>query len=1053
MTVGWCLRGFHLSVSNGFELWKGHVLMINHGDYSWCAAAFCGGAGPAENGLYAVPGKKPALKSFRCDAHLPLLLLLAVSIAMGGCAITGSKASESSLTPTVAISLMQIPPASLIVSGTAPVSATVSNDVANSGVDWVAMCGSAPACGSFSPAHTASGAATKFTAPIGVPVGNTVTVTALSATDHSKASAATLIIFSTVTGVTIAQLPPSFPSGGTLSVTATVAGDPSNAGVTWKANCGGFDCTSGFGNGPSSSSGAPTPFTVPLPSGNPAIVGSTVTLTAFAAADHNFSNTATFTVLNPISASITQAPPSTVLTGSSSPVIALVTDDPTNSGVTWSITCNAAPCGSWSASSLVTSTQVASGGTATYTAPPPPTPQLPPGTPPPVKHVSLQAAPTASPQSGTATVEISVIPPISIAIAQGVVNNSIVKNKSAPLVATVTYDAAAANATVDWTVTCASAGACGSFSPTRTVTGATTTFTAPAAVPANSSVTITATSATDPTKSVSETDTVTPGVPPPSLLIGQWVMLLTGKDANGGPYSLGGTIVGDGIGTITKGTLDVADVGSPFLANANTVPVASAPAPISTYSIGIDGRGQINLTMNITGLGGGSGVFGAVTTDANGNNFGTIVLSVVFVSPNHALISESDAFGSGTGTLDQQNASDLIAFGNGTLGLNGKYTLNLAGAEVAAPNPPYFLAGTVGFNSTGASYRETSYITDQLDQGIIHSAPQTSVNIAFAGAGPSASGPGEISLLGLNLGVPPMAFQLDLWLIDANHFVVTDTRDLFVTPPVIISGYMVAQPAAPAISGTYAFTEAAKTASPAFIPQSAGGIFTCGSTGVLDVTPLGGTSSTLVSNAAISAACTSPVNGRGLITVSGAGTTGTGISKFAAYPTVDQSLQLIELDGGSGGTSGPSGSGVARSVTLVAPTASNFSGKYAGNFLASTPLGLEGFVGQVVPDGVSMLSGIVDVNSFNAATLLGTPSTNAALSGSFTAPSGRFPLKLTITPATGQPLPEFTNINPVCYIVDATTIGSATVANTCLLLGTDANATGTGILELQNTGL
>jgi hypothetical protein len=1048
VSVGGCLRGFHLSVSNRFESWKGHVLMINHGDYSGCVAALCGGAGSAENGLYAVSGKKPTLKNFRSDAHLPLLLLLAVSIAMGGCAITGSKASESSLTPTVAISLMQLPPTTLTVSGIAPVSATVSNDVANAGVDWVSMCGSAGACGTFSPTHTASGATTTFTAPIGVPAGNTVAVTALSATDHSKASAAKVIIFSTVTGVTIAQLPPSFPSGGNMSVSATVAGDPSNAGVTWKANCGGFDCTSGFVGGPTSASGASTTFNVPLPSAISAIVGGTVTLTAFATADHNFSTSAMFTVLSPISTSITQAPPNTVLTGSSNPVIAVVTDDPTNSGVTWSMTCSAAPCGSWSTNSIITSVQVASGGTATYTAPPPP---LPPGTT--VKHVFLQAAATASPQNATATVEISVIAPISIIITQGLVNKAIVANHNATLVATVSNDPA--NAGVDWAVTCATAGACGSFSPTHTVSGAPTNFTAPGAVPAGNSVTITATSTTDPTMVASEIETVTASAPPPSLLIGQWVMLLTGKDQNGGPFSLGGTIVGDGIGTITKGTLDVADLGSPFLANANTVPVA--PVPISTYSIGTDGRGQINLTMDITGLGNGGGCFGACSTNVNGTNIGTIVLSVVFVSQNHALINESDAFGSGTGTLDKENISDLDAFGNGSLGLTGSYTLNLAGAEVNAPNPPYSLAGAVGFNFTGTSYRETSYIVDQSDQGVRRTVNYTSVNIPFTGAAPSASGPGEISLLGLNLGVPPMLFNLDLWLIDANHFVVTDTRDLFVTPPVIISGYMVAQPASPAISGTYAFTEAAKTASPAFIPQSAGGIFTCGSTGVLDVTPLGGTpggTPVTVSDAPINTVCTSPVNGRGMITVSGAGTTGTGISQFAAYPTVDQSLHLIELDGGSGGTSGPSGSGVARSVTLVAPTAANFSGKYAGNFLASTPLGLEGFAGQVVPDGVSMLSGILDVNSFNAAPPLGTPSSNATLSGPFTAPSnGRFPLALKITPATGQPAPEFTNINPVCYIVDTITTGGVTVANSCLLLGTDANAVGTGILELQNTGL
>jgi hypothetical protein len=51
---------------------------------------------------------------------------------------------------------------------------------------------------------------------------------------------------------------------------------------------------------------------------------------------------------------------------------------------------------------------------------------------------------------------------------------------------------------------------------------------------------------------------------------------------------------------------------------------------------------------------------------------------------------------------------------------------------------------------------------------------------------------------------------------------------------------------------------------------------------------------------------------------------------------------------------------------------------------------------------------------------------------------------LAITPASGQPAPEITPLGPACYIVNA---------NTCLLLGLDATAPGTGILQLQNTGL
>jgi hypothetical protein len=300
---------------------------------------------------------------------------------------------------------------------------------------------------------------------------------------------------------------------------------------------------------------------------------------------------------------------------------------------------------------------------------------------------------------------------------------------------------------------------------------------------------------------------------------------------------------------------------------------------------------------------------------------------------------------------------------------------------------------------------------------------------------------GELPLSSVNLGLPTQ-FNLDLWVIDTTHFVVTDWRDsAFGTPPVIVGGYLTAQPSSSAVSGTYAFTKTGATT--AAQPQVAGGIFRCGSTGTLDVTPLGGTPTT---TQGITAACTPPTSGRGLITLSGAGSTG--ISKFAAYPTLDQGLYLIELDGGTAGASGPSSSGVALQQTLSAPiSAAAFSGKYASNFLASTGLGSQAFAAQVVSDGVSILSGVADVNSFNATATppAGTPSSGATLTGSFTTgTNGRFPLVLKFIPATGQPMPNPTTINPACYIVDA---------NTCLLLGLDKTAPGTGIVQLQRTGL
>ena len=64
------------------------------------------------------------------------------------------------------------------------------------------------------------------------------------------------------------------------------------------------------------------------------------------------------------------------------------------------------------------------------------------------------------------------------------------------------------NGGVDWTVTCGSVGACGSFTPTHTLSGASTTYNAPASVPAGNTVTITATATDAPSPQVSAVVTI-----------------------------------------------------------------------------------------------------------------------------------------------------------------------------------------------------------------------------------------------------------------------------------------------------------------------------------------------------------------------------------------------------------------------------------------------------------------------------------------------------------------------------------------------------------------
>jgi hypothetical protein len=901
------------------------------------------------------------------------------------------------------------------------VSATVSNDPASAGIDWIATCGAATNCGHFSPPHTDSGAATTFWAPPAVPAHKTIAVTALSTTDHSKAAAFSVTLVSTVTGITFTQLPPATaPAGSTITLSAAVTGDPANLGVDWKADCGGIDCTSAGFPMPRSLPGQNENFVIPDPSvfvfSN--IVGSTVTITAFAAADHSFSAVTTFQVSAPIVVTITQKPPASMVTNATANVVAVVQNDPTNSGVQWHVSCASASCGT------ISPQQTASGVAAVYTAPA----DLPSATNP-VVLISAQAAAAPSAASSNDKVAVTIVLPLSLKITQNVANGTIVQNHSAPLIAAVSNDTA--NAGVDWSVTCGSQGSCGTFSPAHTVSGAATSYTAPAAIPAGGTVTITAASTSDPTKTDTQTVTVTAGAPPDSLLSGTFVMLLSSNQSQSGAYMLGGLITGNGSGTITNANFDLAD------ASGNTGNSIGL-LPGSTYSIGPDGRGQLQLLINTGAVNAGSHSFGVGCGSTP--NCGSLTLSVAFATPQHAILNESDSFGTATGTLDLQDPQAPSGISPGV------YSLTLSGSENAQPTAAFLLASALTIPSLSCpSFTNCySYITDQSDGGAITSVPFTTASQPFPING--------LRVSSLNLGLPsqPLQFNLDLWPIDATHFVVTDVLDTFSAfrapaPTVIVSGHLTAQPAAPALSGTYVFTE--KGATTAAQPMAAGGIFTCGSpgtpgpAGTLDVVPLVG-SGTPPSSNQINATCGALANGRSVITMTSAGSTG--ISKFGAYPTVDQGLYLIELDGGA---AGPSGAGVALQQTTAPISAATFSGKYASNFSASTALGSQNFAGQVISDGVSALSGTGDVNSFDgtAATPIGTPSLGATFSGTYSsANNGRFPIILTITPASGQPSPQITNLNLACYLVDA---------NTCMLLGLDAAAPGTGLLLLQNTGL
>lgn len=160
--------------------------------------------------------------------------------------------------------------------------------------------------------------------------------------------------------VTLSPQPPSsINAGSSTSLTAVVSNDSANAGVKWSVSCGSSTC--GSVSATSTGSGVATKYSAPSAVPSPA----TVTVTATSVTDATKSTTATITISAPsapISVTL-NGPPTSVVSGASAALTATVSNDSANAGVTWSVTCGSAQCGSFSP------TATPSGTATTYTAP------------------------------------------------------------------------------------------------------------------------------------------------------------------------------------------------------------------------------------------------------------------------------------------------------------------------------------------------------------------------------------------------------------------------------------------------------------------------------------------------------------------------------------------------------------------------------------------------------------------------------------------------------------------------------------------------------------
>src|SRR5207245_2733772 len=251
------------------------------------------------------------------------------------------------------------PSSTTVAPGTsAELTASATCDSTGKGVSWTVTC-STQQCGSVSPASTPSAVPTTYTAPSPPSTSLTVTITAASVADGSKAASAVI----TVPAVQVAISPASVSVAtlGTQQFTATVMNDPNNKGVSWSLTQGGANCSPGCGTialatTPSGSAATYTaPSTVP---GNP-----NVTVVTTSVANTAVSATATVTVTDAVGVSVCPAAANVAVTGTQQ-FTATVANDASNKGVSWTLTQSGAPCSP--GCGTISPASTASGAATTY---------------------------------------------------------------------------------------------------------------------------------------------------------------------------------------------------------------------------------------------------------------------------------------------------------------------------------------------------------------------------------------------------------------------------------------------------------------------------------------------------------------------------------------------------------------------------------------------------------------------------------------------------------------------------------------------------------------
>ena len=433
------------------------------------------------------------------------------------------------------------------------------------------------------------------------------------------------------------------------------------------------------------------------------------------------SSTMSTTPTPPIAVSFASAAPAALQVDATASLAVVITNDSANAGVKWSVTCGSnGACGSFSTSGPGTST--------TYTAPS----ALPSGNNNSVTVTAISM--TDSTKTISATITITA-PGIGLTFSSSAYPpNALQVGASAPIAAVVTGDPS--NNGVSWSATCGNGAApCGSFAPVKTASGVAATFTAPSVLGAGSTVTVVATSVTNPGDSLSIPIFVS--LEPTTLASGSYVFQLSGTNPRGFCSVSGVFTVNNG--SITGGEQDFVD---PAGAKSDTITGGNILAID-------DGNLWITLQTGNSSI----GVSGVETLDAT------------LLSGSRASLIEFDSSATSSGTLDLQ-ASTAAPSGGYAFFAFGRDSAQAGTAIGGVVNVDG--SGTISGNGSVFDINDAGLAAPLAAQSFAAStitAPDSMGRMEFKLVPSAASGIAQINLVG--------------YVVDARHVRLVETSDAY----------------------------------------------------------------------------------------------------------------------------------------------------------------------------------------------------------------------------------------------------------------------------------